>query len=408
MTLPTASVIVVSRHRAAALRRCLMALAQQDHPQIEVIVVADPAGIDAAKATGLALKLMPFDEANISAARNLGLSVAAGEIVAFIDDDAVAEPTWVSRLCAAFARPDVVAATGFVRGRNGISYQWQACEVDAFGFDHPLPAHAATYPSTPSRAVKTQGTNCAFRRAALLAIGGFDPALRFYLDEADVNLRLAGQGLTAVVPDAQVHHGFAASARRREDRVPKSLHEIAASIAVFLRRHAPDVAEQETIPAIEAQRSRVADLRRARRVTEGEASALLASLATGWDDGMARPLLPMKSWAEPDAAFLQLPATGSRAGRIFAGRSWQRHRLIREAAKAVASGQIVTVLCLSPSPRAHQMAFTDQGFWLQTGGVFGWSTRQGPRLRLTPFRARIAEETARVAPFRPVDGLKPG
>jgi hypothetical protein len=50
------------------------------------------------------------------------------------------------------------------------------------------------------------------------------------------------------------------------------------------------------------------------------------------------------------------------------------------------------------------MAFTDQGFWLQTGGVFGWSTRQGPRLRLALFRARIAEETARVAPFRPVDG----
>jgi hypothetical protein len=180
------------------------------------------------------------------------------------------------------------------------------------------------------------------------------------------------------------------------------LHEIAASIAVFLRRHAPDVVEQETIPAIEAQRSRVADLRRARRVNEDEAEALLASLATGWDDGMARPLRPMKASAEPDAALLQLPVTGPRAGHVLAGRSWQRHRLLSAAAKAVASGQIVTVICLSPSPRAHRMAFTDQGFWLQTGGVFGWSTRQGPRLRLTPFCARIAEETARVAPFRPV------
>ena len=408
MTLPAASVIVVSRHRAVALGRCLMALAQQDHPQIEVIVVADPEGLAAAKATGLALKRVPFDEANISAARNLGLAAAAAPVVAFIDDDAVAEPTWISRLCAAFADPKVVAATGFVRGRNGISFQWKACEVDAFGFDHPLPDHAASYPGTPSRAVKTQGTNCAFRRAALLAIGGFDPALRFYLDEADVNLRLAGQGLTAVVPDAQVHHGFAASERRREDRVPTSLHEIAASSAVFLRRHAPDVVEQETIPAIEAQRSRVADLRRARRVTEGEAAVLLASLATGWDDGMARPLRPMKASAEPDAAFLQLPATGPRAGHVLAGRSWQRHHLLREAAKAAASGQIVTVICLSPSPRAHRMAFTADGIWLQSGGLFGWSTRQGPRLRFTPFRARIAEETARIAAFRPVDGLKLG
>ena len=152
MTIPAASVIVVSRHRAAALGRCLMALAQQDHPQIEVIVVADPEGLAAAKATGLALKRVLFDEANISAARNLGLAAAAAPVVAFIDDDAVAEPTWISRLCAAFADPQVVAATGFVRGRNGISYQWKACEVDAFGFDHPLPDHAASYPGTPPRA----------------------------------------------------------------------------------------------------------------------------------------------------------------------------------------------------------------------------------------------------------------
>ena len=109
MTLPAASVIVVSRHRAAALGRCLMALAQQDHPQIEVIVVADPEGLAASKATGLALKLVPFDEANISAARNLGLAAAGAPVVAFIDDDAVAEPTWISRLCAAFADPKVVA-----------------------------------------------------------------------------------------------------------------------------------------------------------------------------------------------------------------------------------------------------------------------------------------------------------
>jgi GT2 family glycosyltransferase len=408
MTLPAASVLVVSRHRAAALERCLMALAQQDHPQIEVIVVADPEGLAAAKATGLVLKLVPFDEANISAARNLGLAAAAAPVVAFIDDDAVAEPTWISRLCAAFSDPKVVAATGFVRGRNGISFQWKACEVDRFSLDHPLPDHAATYPGTAARTVKTQGTNCAFRRAALLAIGGFDPALRFYLDEADVNLRLAGQGLTAVVPDAQVHHGFAASARRREDRVPTSLHEIAASIAVFLRRHAPDVVGQETIPAIEAQRSRVADLRRARRVTAAEAEALLASLATGWDDGMSRPLPALVPEKVDPPGFKALPGTRPRSGRVIFGRFWQRAAMLHQAHLARAEGCIVTVICLAPSPRAHRMAFTADGIWLQSGGLFGWSIRQGPRLRFIPFRARIAEETARIAPFRPVNEPKLG
>lgn len=402
MTPPPASVIVVSRHRAAALGRCLLALQQQDHPQIEVIVVADPAGIDAARATGMALKLVPFDEANISAARNLGLAQAAGGVVAFIDDDAVAEPSWASRLCAAFADPQVSAATGFVRGRNGISFQWQACEVDALGNDHPLPPVAARYAGTPARAVKTQGTNCAFRRAPLAAIGGFDPAFRFYLDEADVNLRLAGRGLTAVVPDAQVHHGFAASDRRRENRVPTSLHQIAASIAVFLRRHAPDALELETIPAIEAQRRRVAQLRADRRISTAEADALVQSLASGWDDGMSRPLLPLLPLGDPVTGFQPLGGTGPRPGQVIAGRIWQKQRLLQQAAEARARGEIVTVFCLAPSPRAHRMAFTAAGIWLQTGGVLGRSTRQGPRLRLARFSTRIREETERIASLRPI------
>lgn len=402
MTLPRASIIVVSRHRAAALVRCLLALQQQDHPQIEVSVVADPAGIKAARDTGMALKLVEFDEANISAARNLGIAQAAADVVAFIDDDAVAEPTWASRLCAAFADPQVIAATGFVRGRNGISYQWQACEVDAMGLDHPLPAAPALYSGTPQRAVKTQGTNCAFRRAALTGIGGFDPALRFYLDEADVNLRLAGHGLTAVVPQAQVHHGFAASARRRDDRVPLSLHEIAASIAVFLRRHAPEVLDQECIPPIEAQTARVARLGQQRRISADEAEALRASLASGWDDGMARPLSALLPMVGVTPGFQPLGQTGPRPGRLIAGRGWQKARLLRQAAEARAAGEIVTVLCLSPTPRAHRLHFTDQGIWLHTGGLFGWSTRTGPRFRLARFSTRVREERARLAQFRPV------
>jgi O-antigen biosynthesis protein len=398
-----ASVIVVSRHRAAALRRCLVALAQQDHPCFEVIVVADPAGIVAAQSSGLTLKLVGFDEANISAARNLGLAQATAEVVAFIDDDAVAEPTWLSRLCAPFANSQTIATTGFIRGRNGISYQWQACEVDAMGADHRLPAVAATYPGTTHRAVKTQGTNCGFRRETLAAIGGFDPALRFYLDEADVNLRLAAHGLTAVVPDAQVHHGFAASARRKANRLPTSLHEIAASIAVFLRRHAPEALTLETIPAVEAQRARVAHLVKARRLAQADAAALLASLAAGWDDGMARPLAALAPLTTPPPAFLAVPGTGPRKGRVIAGRVWQKPRLLQEAAKAVAAGEIVTVFCLAPTPHAHRMVFQPEGFWLQTGGLFGWSTRQGRRLRFTTFSRRIAEERSRIAAYRPLE-----
>ena len=52
-----------------------------------------------------------FDEANISVARNLGIMAAASEIVGFIDDDAVPEPTWLTRLTAPFAGNTGVTST---------------------------------------------------------------------------------------------------------------------------------------------------------------------------------------------------------------------------------------------------------------------------------------------------------
>ena len=126
-------------------------------------------------------------------------------------------------------------------GRNGISFQWKARTVspDAhtedliLDYDRPQ-----VFEGSPTRAIKTEGTNMAVRRDVLVHLGGFDPAFRFYLDETDLNMRIGKAGLkTAIVPLAQVHHGFAPSARRRDDRVPRDLFEIGASLAVYLRKH---------------------------------------------------------------------------------------------------------------------------------------------------------------------------
>lgn len=405
MSTGAVSVIVVSRGRPEALMRCLTGLAQQDHANFEVIVVADPAACAAVRASALVLKLATFDQANIALARNLGLGLASAPVVAFIDDDAVPEPTWLGRLTAPFANPEVVQAGGFVRGRDGISMQWQAVEVDSEGWDHALTVDGSAvslHPGSAARAVKTQGTNCAFRRDDLLAIGGFDPCFHYYLDDADVNLRLAARGgLTAVVPLAQVHHGFAASDRRSPDRVPHSLTEIGASIACFLRRHGGDTAA--TTRHLAGQRARVLRLMQDGRIEPRDVARLMASLASGLVEGARRPLAALQPLVATPLPLVALPGCAPRVGCVLAGRIWQGRSLARRARAAVAQGKIVTVFCLDPSIRRHHHVFCPEGYWWQGGGLFGQAERCGRWFRWWRFGARVRAECRRIVALRPLD-----
>ncbi len=397
----TGSVIVVSRHRPAALARCITALRQQDFNVLEVIIVADPAAC-----MGLAaqsdLKIIPFDVANISAARNLGLAQAAGDVTLFIDDDAVPEPNWARRLIAALDAPQVVAATGFVRGRNGISYQWQAGEVDALAADHTLtvPQTPSLHQGTPLRAVKTQGTNCAFRTQVLRSIGGFDPAFAFYLDEADVNLRLAPLGPTAVVPLAQVHHGYLASARRKSNRAPTDLFDIGASTAAFLRKHAPSADMAAAWQRLHDQQSaRLSANIRARRLARGQVAGLMDGLWRGWQAGADRPLHRAGTIAAAHD-FRPLQGLGPRDHIEISGYCWKARALHHSAVQAVAAGHIVTVFCFSPSPRRQTLQFLPQGYWWQSGGIWGRSDRDIPADFTIGLATRAAREADRIAPFR--------
>ena len=273
MTQPAVSVIVVSKGRGKSLALTLTGLIRQLYAPYEIIVVADAEGISTVKAMWLEdkVKAVPFADPNISLARNIGVSVAAGEVIAFLDDDAVPEPTWLTHLTAPFNDPQVSAVGGYVIGRNGISFQWTARAIDYAAREVALDVEGdRPVALTPPRgqAVKTEGTNMAFRRSDLVQVGGFDPAYHFYLDDADLNMRLAKAGrVTAIAPLAQVHHAFAPSPRRGADRVPKDLYEIGASLQVYLRRHCPEAERAAVIDQFRADQQ--ARLHRFRRNVEG-------------------------------------------------------------------------------------------------------------------------------------------
>lgn len=406
MTALSVSLIVVSRHRTEALLRAIKAIQLQDYPLLEVLVVADPIAANAVQALGLPIKVLAFNQANIAAARNAGLAAAAGDVVAFLDDDAVPEPTWISRLVAPFSNPNVRAATGFVRGRNGISDQWRACDVDQFGWDHPLSVdrQAVTLlAGTPQRAIKAQGTNSAYRRADVVALGGFDEGFRFYLDDADLSLRVATLGgLSAVVPEAVVQHGFAASVRRRPDRMPLSLRDIGASSAYFLRRHAPtaDVSMQHRIHRGTQQARLLAHMVKG-GLEPRDITPLLAGFDVGWAEGMARELKALVALRPTEAQFQTL-ATMLRAGLIISGGLREKRELLRRAGVEAATGKIVTVICLSTTTWYHRHIFESGGFWMQRGGVYGRSVRDQAAPLFGSISNRVREEAVRIGRTRPI------
>lgn len=319
-----ASVVVVSRHRAEALRRCLVSLQQVWAVAFEVIVVADSAGIDAVGDMPGVIRI-PFDAANIAQARNLGIDAAQGDIISFIDDDAVAEPCWLERLLEPFADPEVAAVGGYVIGRNGFSYQWKGRLVSRDASTQDWDPGA---PIPDGWAVKTEGTNMAVRSDVLRGLGGFDPAYRFYLDETDLNIRLAQAGHRVdLVPDARVHHGFAESARRGPDRVPRDLTDIGRSTAAFARRHAPDQAEGIVARIRAEQAARVARYLANRKLTRDQAKALMAGFDAGVADAPApTPLEPRPSpVAAAGGSVAPFPPPRPRSDlAVVSGRPWQQ------------------------------------------------------------------------------------
>ncbi|WP_345708239.1 glycosyltransferase family A protein [Kitasatospora paranensis] len=115
---PTVTVVICTRNRPRALRRCLDSLLRTDYPDVEVLVV-DNAPLD--DTTRELVRTRYRDQVRylrepvpgLARARNTGLAAARGEICAFADDDLVIDSHWVAALAEAFEADD---RTGCVTG----------------------------------------------------------------------------------------------------------------------------------------------------------------------------------------------------------------------------------------------------------------------------------------------------
>lgn len=391
---PRVSVVIASHGRADLLTRAAMSIYQQEDVAVELIVVADGAGLMALGGLPFAarIKTARLDNENLSQARNIGIGLAAGEIIAFLDDDACAEPAWLVHLRAALARVDCAAVTGAVLGRNGLSLQWARMGADLWGRDQPI--SEAHFP-------KLHGTNMAIKADILRQMGGFDEAYRFYLEDTDLALRLTGAGYGIGYVDlGLIHHATAPSTRRDARRRPLSLSQIGASQAVFLTRHCPegerDAAWQEFA---NSQEIRLERLIRQRLLSQSDKHRLMDELAQGRQAGLGRARSLRHDWTAPPP-FQPLRDGTPRASVILHGPSWRASELREKAAALAAQGLRPSLFLFAPSARAHWLRFDPRGFWEQSGGLLGRSDRTAPRISLMTPSARVRHEMRRVAKQR--------
>lgn len=119
--LPRVSIIIPVKDRAEDLRLCLASLKQLAYPQshIEVLVVDDGSG-DATPQVALESGATLLESGQVGGgpalARNRGAAAASGEILAFIDSDCTAAPSWLNELLPAFADAQLAAVGGWVDG----------------------------------------------------------------------------------------------------------------------------------------------------------------------------------------------------------------------------------------------------------------------------------------------------
>jgi len=390
------SVIVVSHQRPWWLRRCLTALRQLDHDAFEIVVVADTDSLKTL--AGDDYKSVAFDEANISLARNAGISMSAGDVCAFVDDDAIPEPFWLRHFEQAFAETGAAAVVGYVRGRNGISFQSRVASIDAEGETHEetIQERPAIPKLKAGRALKLVGTNAAFRRQVLVDLKGFDPAYAFYLDDADISLRLHQQGLeAAVAPFAEVHHAFAPSKRRTGLRAPTDLGDIGRSTAVYMRRHG-GIDENELWDRLRTRER----MRAIRHMVQGtceprDVRRLMNGLHEGWKSGLSMRLPQIELPPGDPLPFQRVAPIMGHA--VHSCRLLRRKSLLSQANISAESGQRVSVFSFSLTPIRHLVRYSESGVWVQTGGQFGRADRSGPLLRWCRFANRRDTEIRRVA-----------
>jgi len=178
------SVILPTKDRGPAIDQTLDALLAQDLPRsdFEVLIVDNASSPDNARALQAwserhpeLLRYVPEPEPGLNHARNKGIAEARGELLAFLDDDAIAPPYWLRELLAVFETHPAAFAVGgrIVSQFTSPPPDWldERFAIYLSDFERGDEVRSLHYDDYP------RGANMAFRKQAFEACGVFAPCL---------------------------------------------------------------------------------------------------------------------------------------------------------------------------------------------------------------------------------------
>lgn len=188
-TSPGISVVICAHteDRWEQLVAAVDSVRRQSRPALEIVVVVDhnPALLERARhaLAGVAV-VENHEQRGLGGARNSGIAASRGQVIAFLDDDAIASPGWLEQLALGYRDPDVVGVGG------AIEPIWQAGRPGWFPaeFDWVI---GCTYRGVPPRAAAVRnliGCNMSFRREVFERLGTF--RLGYGCDETELCIRV--------------------------------------------------------------------------------------------------------------------------------------------------------------------------------------------------------------------------
>ena len=204
---PLVSVIIPTYNRAALLCQTIDNVFQQTYRNFELIVVDDGSTDETQsrlRQYGDRIRVITQANAGAAVARNRGIAVAHGEIIAFQDSDDLWQPTKLERQVALLGKMDTSVPCCLC---NAVMRFVNREEVTSFAISLIHPVHEEGIWLNVPEVLATRfilfNQTVAIRREALERVGGFDEDLK-YLEDYGLPLRLALEGPWAFIREPLV------------------------------------------------------------------------------------------------------------------------------------------------------------------------------------------------------------